>query len=285
MVENVARMAGMPVGPLALNDETALDLGLKIVRAAEADLGRARSIRRRRSCWKTWSRNTAASAARTARASTITRRSPSACGQGLADLLPKKLSREEVEALDVEELKHRILVTQALEAARVFEEKVVTDVREADVGSILGWGFAPWSGGTLSWIDMVGTKKFVELCRALEKKHGARFKPNKLLLDMAESNDTFYRRFAPPKRERGGVDFSDKRCDTLRSPRRKRGSRASGIVVLCYLDSRLRGNERVSIGRATLSAHPRESGGPGREAWRSLSTSLRTGGTARSTSA
>ncbi len=40
MIENVARMAGMPVGPLALNDETALDLGLKIVRAAEADLGK-----------------------------------------------------------------------------------------------------------------------------------------------------------------------------------------------------------------------------------------------------
>ncbi len=39
MIENTARMAGMPVGPLSLNDETALDLGLKIVRAAEADLG------------------------------------------------------------------------------------------------------------------------------------------------------------------------------------------------------------------------------------------------------
>ena len=50
---------------------------------------------------------------------------------------------------------------------------MLTDVREADVGSILGFGFAPFSGGTLSYIDMMGTKNFVELCQRLEKKYGA----------------------------------------------------------------------------------------------------------------
>ncbi len=104
-----------------------------------------------------------------------------------------------MEALDVEELKQRFLVTQAVEAARTFEEHVVTDVREADVGSILGFGFAPYSGGTLSYIDMMGTKKFVALCERLEKKFGPRFKPPKLLLDMAAHDETFYQRFAPPK--------------------------------------------------------------------------------------
>jgi len=72
-------------------------------------------------------------------------------------------------------------------------------VREADVGSILGFGFAPFTGGTLSFIDMMGTRKFVDLCRRLETKLGARFAPNRLLLDMAEKNETFYGRFAPPK--------------------------------------------------------------------------------------
>ena len=119
---------------------------------------------------------------------------------GLDDLLPKKLSREQIEALDVEELKQRFLVVQAVEAARTFEEGVVTDVREADVGSILGFGFAPFSGGTLSYIDMMGAKKFVELCKRLEKKHGARFAPPKLLLEMAKNGDSFYRRFAPGKK-------------------------------------------------------------------------------------
>jgi len=111
-------------------------------------------------------------------------------------LQKKKL---EPEKISVDELKQRFLVVQALEAARTFEEGVVTDVREADVGSILGFGFAPFTGGTLSYIDMMGTKKFVDLCKALEKKHGARFKPSPLLLDLASKGDSFYGRFPPDK--------------------------------------------------------------------------------------
>jgi len=78
---------------------------------------------------------------------------------------------------------------------------VLTDVREADVGSILGFGFAPFSGGTLSWIDMMGTKKFVELCRKLEKKYGPRFTPSKLLVEMADKGESFYSRFMPGKKK------------------------------------------------------------------------------------
>ena len=92
-------------------------------------------------------------------------------------------------------------MTQAVEAARTFEEHVVTDVREADVGSILGWGFAPYSGGTLSYIDMMGTKKFVALCRTFEKKYGPRFAPPKLLVEMADKGESFYGRFAPDKQK------------------------------------------------------------------------------------
>jgi 3-hydroxyacyl-CoA dehydrogenase/enoyl-CoA hydratase/3-hydroxybutyryl-CoA epimerase len=199
MIENVARMAGMPVGPLSLNDETALDLGLKIVRAAEADLGQGAVDPAQKKLLEDMVEKHGRFGRKNGKGFYDYAAKPKRLWPGLADLLPKTLSREEVEALDVEELKHRILATQALEAARTFEEHVVTDVREADVGSILGWGFAPWSGGTLSWIDMLGSKKFVALCRDLEKKHGARFKPCKLLIDMAEKNDSFYRRFAPPK--------------------------------------------------------------------------------------
>src|SRR5204863_5662107 len=113
---------------------------------------------------------------------------------GLADLQKKKLDPDKN---DIAELKHRLLATQALEAARCVEEGVITDVREADVGSILGFGFAPFTGGTLSYIDMLGSKRFVDLCRRLEKKYGPRFKPPKLLIDMAAKRDTFYGRFAP----------------------------------------------------------------------------------------
>jgi 3-hydroxyacyl-CoA dehydrogenase / enoyl-CoA hydratase / 3-hydroxybutyryl-CoA epimerase len=96
------------------------------------------------------------------------------------------------ETVDMDELKHRLLVTQALEAARTVEEGVVTDPREADVGSIIGFGFAPYSGGTLSYIDTMGASAFVKLCEALAKKHGARFKPCKLVKRMAKTGESFY---------------------------------------------------------------------------------------------
>jgi 3-hydroxyacyl-CoA dehydrogenase/enoyl-CoA hydratase/3-hydroxybutyryl-CoA epimerase len=115
---------------------------------------------------------------------------------GLADLQPKKLDPD---TLSVEELKQRFLVVQAVEAARTVEDNVVTDMREADVGSILGFGFAPFTGGTLSYIDFMGTKKFVELCHKFEAKYGSRFTPPKLLVEMAAKGETFYGRFPPKK--------------------------------------------------------------------------------------
>ena len=200
MIENVARMAGMPVGPLSLNDEIALDLGWRILRATEADLGPEAVDQRQK----------ALLAEIVEKQGRLGRKNgkgfydyPAAGGKktlwpGLADLQPTKLDPDSV---DISELKHRFLAVQSLEAARCIEEGVVTDVREADVGSILGWGFAPFTGGTISWIDMLGTKRFAELCQALEKKFGARFAPPKLLLEMAANNETFYQRFAPPRKQ------------------------------------------------------------------------------------
>jgi 3-hydroxyacyl-CoA dehydrogenase / enoyl-CoA hydratase / 3-hydroxybutyryl-CoA epimerase len=199
MIENVGRMAGMPVGPLSLNDEVAVDLAWKILKATEADLG-ASAIDPRQ---KTLLEEMVEKRGRFGRKNgkgfyDYPASGPKKLWPGLADLQPKKLDPD---TIDIGELKNRLLGMQALETARCFEEKVLTDVREADVGSILGFGFAPFSGGTLSWIDMMGTKKFVELCRELEKKYGARFAPNKLLIDMAERNEGFYQRFAPQKRK------------------------------------------------------------------------------------
>jgi 3-hydroxyacyl-CoA dehydrogenase/enoyl-CoA hydratase/3-hydroxybutyryl-CoA epimerase len=199
MIENVARMAGMPVGPLALNDEVAIDLGLRILRATEADLGPSAVNPAQKKLLIALVEEHGRFGRKNGKGFyDYAPGRPKRLWPGLADLQPTKLDPDSV---DIEELKRRLLVTQALEAARTFEEHVVTDVREADVGSILGFGFAPWSGGTLSYIDMMGTKAFVERCRTLEKKFGPRFAPSKLLLDMAEKDDTFYGRFAPPKRK------------------------------------------------------------------------------------
>jgi 3-hydroxyacyl-CoA dehydrogenase/enoyl-CoA hydratase/3-hydroxybutyryl-CoA epimerase len=199
MIENVGRMAGMPVGPLSLNDEVAVDLAWKIVKATEADLG-AKAIDKRQ---KALLEEMVEKRGRFGRKNgkgfyDYPSNGPKKLWPGLAELQPKKLDPDKI---DIEDLKVRLLGIQALETARCFEEKVLTDVREADVGSILGFGFAPFSGGTLSWIDMMGTKKFVDLCKKLEKKYGDRFAPSKLLLDLAAKNETFYGRFAPPKQK------------------------------------------------------------------------------------
>ena len=97
---------------------------------------------------------------------------------------------------DPKELMRRLLTIQALEAARCYEENVITDPRDADVGAILGWGFAPFTGGPLSMIDTMGAAAFVAQCDALAEKHGERFRPNRGLREMAKSGETFYGRFA-----------------------------------------------------------------------------------------
>ena len=106
---------------------------------------------------------------------------------GLAELAPRA-----AEQPTVDELKKRFLYIQALETARCYEEKVLTAPEDADVGAILGWGFAPWSGGPLSLIDTVGVKAFVAECDRLAQAYGPRFSPNALLRQMAEKGETFY---------------------------------------------------------------------------------------------
>jgi 3-hydroxyacyl-CoA dehydrogenase/enoyl-CoA hydratase/3-hydroxybutyryl-CoA epimerase len=199
MIENVGRMAGMPVGPLSLNDEVALDLGWKILKATEADLGPQAVDPKQKALLAEIVEKQGRYGRKNGKGFyDYPQNGPKRLWPGLADLQKMKLDPD---SIDIEELKHRFLAVQSLEAARCVEEGVITDVREADVGSILGWGFAPFTGGTLSWIDMLGTKRFVELCQRLEKKHGPRFKPPKLLLEMASKGETFYGRFAPPRRQ------------------------------------------------------------------------------------
>ncbi len=96
------------------------------------------------------------------------------------------------------EIKDRILYAQALEAARCMGEDIVQDPREADVGSILGWGFAPYTGGTLSYIDTIGAKAFVARAKELEAQYGEQFAVPDLLEEMAGKGETFYGRFGAP---------------------------------------------------------------------------------------
>jgi 3-hydroxyacyl-CoA dehydrogenase / enoyl-CoA hydratase / 3-hydroxybutyryl-CoA epimerase len=196
MIENAGKMAGMPVGPLSLNDEVALDLGWKILNATKKDLGPKSVSPVQEKILEYMVVKNERFGRKNGKGFYDYDGRNKKLWPGLAKLQKKKLDPDK---LDINEMKHRLLVTQALEAAKTVEDGVIVDPREADVGSILGFGFAPYSGGTLSYIDGMGTKAFVALCKGLEKKHGARFKPNKLLLEMAKAGETFYGRMAPKK--------------------------------------------------------------------------------------
>ncbi|MBZ9862825.1 3-hydroxyacyl-CoA dehydrogenase NAD-binding domain-containing protein [Mesorhizobium sp. CA12] len=195
MIENAAKAAGMPVGPLALTDETAVDLAQKIMKQTIRDLGEKAVDPGQMALINTMVDTHGRFGRKNGKGFYDYPAKPAKkkLWPGLKDLYPQL----KPEKINYEELKQRLLVTIALEAARVMEEGIVTDPREADVGSILAFGFAPFTGGALSYIDGIGAKRFVKIAKGLQKKYGAEFKAPKLLLDMAEKGETFYQRFDP----------------------------------------------------------------------------------------
>jgi 3-hydroxyacyl-CoA dehydrogenase / enoyl-CoA hydratase / 3-hydroxybutyryl-CoA epimerase len=196
LIENVGRMAGMPVGPLALNDEVAVDLAWKILKATEADLGAEAIDAREKALLEEMVEKRGRFGRKNGKGFyDYPPNGPKRLWPGLAELQPK--TKRDPGAIDIGEIEQRLLGIQALEAARCIEEGVITDVREADVGSILGFGYAPFTGGAISYIDGIGVNAFVDRCSKLAGKYGNRFMPSKLLLDMAKNGDTFYRRFSP----------------------------------------------------------------------------------------
>lgn len=173
MIENVARMAGMPVGPLALNDEVGLDLGWKILQATKKDLGESAidPVQEKILGYMVVDQD------RYGRKNgkgfyEYTTDGKKLLWSGLTSMYPTV----DPDFVDVEELKLRFLVVQAVEAARTVAEGIITE-QEADVGSIFGFGFPPFTGGTISYINQIGRDNFISLCNVLAAKYGDRFSP------------------------------------------------------------------------------------------------------------
>ncbi|WP_425091170.1 3-hydroxyacyl-CoA dehydrogenase NAD-binding domain-containing protein [Tropicimonas sp. S265A] len=194
LVENAAKLLGMPLGPLQLVDETSIDLGVKIAKATRAAMGDAYPDGAVDEVlfWM-------ADEGRLGKKSNAGFYSYDDKGkrgllwEGLADKFTVADNQP-----DLITVQHRLLMAQVLEAVRALEDGVLMDIREGDVGAILGWGFAPWSGGPFSWLDMIGAEKAVEICDGLTEAHGARFTTPELLRDLAAKDESFYGRFGAP---------------------------------------------------------------------------------------
>src|SRR5579883_1222457 len=190
LIDNAGRMAGMPVGPLALADEVSIELMHKVRKQTRADLGKD---------YKGNPRSDALVDLMVEKLGRIGKKAGKGFYEyptdgrkkflwpGLTEHFPPA-----AEQPDVEEVKKRLLYVQSVETARCLEERVVTDPRDADVGSILGWGFPPFLGGTMSQIHTIGIERFIAECDRLAQKYGERFAPPKLLRDMAAAGKTLY---------------------------------------------------------------------------------------------
>ncbi len=179
LIENAGKDAGMPVGPLAVHDEVALDLSLKVMTESikagvmSADEPTYQMVQKF---------NELGRIGKKAKAGfyDYPEGGQKMLWPGLSELYPisdEQPSREEV--------KTRLLYRQAIEAVRCFEEGVVRTKLDGDLGSILAWGFPAYTGGALSFVDFVGVDTFVHTCDRLADQYGERFRPTEKLRERA----------------------------------------------------------------------------------------------------
>ena len=183
LIENAGKMAGMPVGPLAVHDEVALDLSLKVM----SESIRAGVMNESEPTYQMVKRfNELGRVGKKAKAGfyEYPDDAPKHLWSGLAEMFPVS---EQQPSLD--EVKTRLLYRQAIEAVRCFDEGVVRTKLDADLGSILAWGFPAYTGGTLSFVDFVGVDQFVKTLDRLADQYGERFRPTEKLRERAEKHE------------------------------------------------------------------------------------------------
>jgi 3-hydroxyacyl-CoA dehydrogenase/enoyl-CoA hydratase/3-hydroxybutyryl-CoA epimerase len=189
-IESAGLQAGMPVGPLALTDEVSLSLISHIRKQTVEDLkAEGKKIPEH-------------PAFRVIEQLLDRDRKGKAAGAGFYEypegaikhLWPELNGLFNVvgsEQLPIEEMKDRMMIIQSLETIRCLEEGVLRNVPDANIGSIFGWGFAPFKGGTLQFANDFGLQDLIERSEELAARYGQRFNPPQLLRDMAEKGETF----------------------------------------------------------------------------------------------
>jgi 3-hydroxyacyl-CoA dehydrogenase/enoyl-CoA hydratase/3-hydroxybutyryl-CoA epimerase len=198
LIENVAKHAGMPVGPLAVTDEVSLELSYHILQQTKDDLGEAYVATPADSVLRLFVEELGRRGKRTGAGFYDYGESPGPGRKRLWSGLREHFPLAEVQP-DSDEVRRRLLYAQAVETVRCLDENVVTHPADADIGSVFGWGFPPYTGGTVSFIETEGLRKFVAEADGLAEKHGNRFRVPDSLRAMAAHGETFYGTVADSK--------------------------------------------------------------------------------------
>ncbi|NUZ08595.1 3-hydroxyacyl-CoA dehydrogenase NAD-binding domain-containing protein [Piscinibacter koreensis] len=191
LIENAGRMAGMPVGPLALADEVSLELMARIRRQTAADLGAAYQ---RSAVDEVCDRMVDGALGRLGKkAGKGFYEYPQGAAKHLWAGLPDLWKPAPVQP-GAAEVIQRLMAIQSIETVRCLEEGVLRAPIDADVGAILGWGFPAYLGGPIGQIHSRGVAAFVADCDDLARRHGPRFEPPKSLRAMAAEGKAFFAR-------------------------------------------------------------------------------------------
>jgi len=190
IIESAGLQAGMPVAPLALLDEVSLSLVYDIREQTRKDMEAAGLEYEKTTAYYLLEKMV----------KTLGRGGKKS-GKGFYDYptdgkkhLWTELTQHfptQPNQLPLQDLMDRLLFIQSIETVRCLEENVVMSIADANLGSIFGWGFAPFHGGTLQYINAYGIQKFVLRAKDLANRFGHRFEPPALLLRMAEKGQQF----------------------------------------------------------------------------------------------
>lgn len=197
LIDNIGRMTGMPRGPLEMHDDVALDLSVKVAKQTAIDLGDKYVPLQGAEIVRKMVEDLGRYGRKNGKGFYDYDSKPKKLWSGLSELAPVTINDSTPEL--VADQKERLLYRQAVEVAKCWDEGVISDPREADVGAILAWGFAPWTGGPITFIDQTGLKAFVAKADEYAERYGDRFKVPQFLRDMAAKGETFYGNFEGKK--------------------------------------------------------------------------------------
>ena len=189
-IEMAGLKAGMPVGPLALHDEVSLSLSHHILEQTRKDFAAEGKTLPEHPANALIEKMVVTLKRPGKKAKAGFYDYPDAGEKHIWPGLTKEFPLAKTQ-LTQSELIERLMFVQANEAAKCFEENVVMTVADTNIGSIFGWGFAPFQGGALQFINAIGVGEFVKRSEALAAKYGPRFAPAAVLKKMAAEGRRF----------------------------------------------------------------------------------------------